>query len=168
MPEEQKRIRVSAEEAAIIEELRARRKQEEAPVHSSEIEPGDEAAEPVDTGAKDEPTPPTVREMVEQMPNPAEVKVWTEEAQDLLDIKLVNEAIQRLRTVLAQTKLNRLLSLAGLLDEPKGKGTHPKQWLAALADQRKTLDFLVDLRMGMEAMIEPDTSGVEEDRTVDA
>lgn len=166
MPEEQKRIRVSAEEAAIIEELRARRKQEEAPVHSSEIEPGDEAAEPVDTEA--EPTPPTVREMVEQMPNPAEVKVWTEEAQDLLDIKLVNETIQRLRTVLAQTKLNRLLSLAGLLDEPKGKGTHPKQWLAALADQRKTLDFLVDLRMGMEAMTEPDTSEVDEDRTVPA
>lgn len=159
MAEEQKRIRVSAEEAAIIEELRARRQQEEQQGIADR------------TAVPPEPEPPAVREMVTyvpELPNPAEVKVWTEEAQELLDIKQVNEAIQRLRNVLAQTKLNRLLSLAGHLDEPKGKGTHPKQWLAVIADQRKVLDFLIDLRMNMAQMVEPDTSDVEEDEPAPA
>lgn len=155
MADKAKRVRkdVTPEEAEILERIRAERAKEQAePREEPTIEGPREqtlAEDPVpEVHEHAQPVPPEVSN-----PDPQNVMVWTEQAQELLDVKEINAAITRIRTVLAQTKLNRLLSGAGLLEKTQTK--HDKQWREIIADQRKTLDWLVELRMDVSRMAEP-------------
>lgn len=134
MAEEQKRIRVSPEEAEIIEELRARRASEQAAAKPEE--PDVEIA-----GVATEAPDPTEIEKTD----PTTTYVWDPKAQVFADTNILNSQINAVRQTIAATKLNMELAQRDLLD--KGMAKHRNQYLDDLRTQSTVLEALIELRL---------------------
>lgn len=116
---------------------------------TDEEQPVEQPVEVVDVTEESAPDLPVAPgDVLDEDEEPA--PVWDERAQTYVDIKIVNDNIVRMRTVLGQTKLNRLLAQAGLLDE--GQARHEKQYRDDIAEQRAALGWLIELRMHMDRM----------------
>lgn len=135
MAEEQKRIRVSPEEAQIIEELRARRASEQAAAKPEEPD-----VEEIAGVATEAPDPTEIEET-----DPTTTYVWDPKAQVFADTNILNSQINAVRQTIAATKLNMELAQRDLLEKNLAK--HRNQYLDDLRAQTTVLETLIELRL---------------------
>ena len=90
-----------------------------------------------------------------------QVEVSNEESQRWLDLQAINAHMVAMRKNLSAAKLNRVLSNAGLLSSKDTK--HDRQWRKDIAEMRKAIDLLKDLKetISSTGIEEPTLVGLE-------
>ena len=92
--------------------------------------------------------------------DPAETIDYLDEAvQRRFDQEVVAATIQKIRSMLAQTKVNYALANAGL--QEKQQDMHPEKLRKALKDQRRALDLMISLAEDMPEHGIPEPSSLE-------